>query len=137
MHRALAELHAVTAIGCLVTGTLFAAYITLCFVLCSVTSALYICFASLFLQSSLAILPAISMAPAEILSKNYAEILQFVAISLPPFLQDGGEPAVPLVAWCAAYNAALVAYEYYQRVQVTDRQKNRLLLDRLGERGMQ
>ncbi len=77
------------------------------------------------------------MAPAEITPGNYAEILQFVAISLMPFLQDGGEPAIPLVAWCAAYNAALVAYEYYQRVQVADCQKNRLLLDRLGERGIE
>ncbi len=77
------------------------------------------------------------MAPAEIASENYAKILQFVAISLPPFLQDGGEPAIPLVAWYAAYNSVLVAYEYYHRVHVTDKQKNWLLLDRLGEQGMQ
>ncbi len=77
------------------------------------------------------------MAPAEITSGNYAKILEFVAISLPPFLQDGSEPAIPLVAWYAAYNSAIVAYEYYNRVQVADCQKNRLLLDWLGEHGKQ
>ncbi len=75
------------------------------------------------------------MAPAENVSENYAKILQFVPSSLPPFLQDGGEPPVPLVAWFAAYNAALFSHQVYQGVQVTDWQMNWLLLDRLGEQG--
>ncbi len=75
------------------------------------------------------------MAPAENFSENYAEILQSVAKYLPPFLQDGGEPPVPLVAWFAAYNAILFLHQVFQGGQVMDWQKNWLLLDRLGEQG--
>ncbi len=60
------------------------------------------------------------MAPAENLSENYAAILQSVANYLAPFLQDGGEPPVPLVAWFTVYDFVLFLHQVFQGVQVTD-----------------
>ncbi len=85
----------------------------------------------------LTLLPAFPMAYAENSPENYATLLQSVACNLPPFLQYGGEPSVPLVAWFTAYNAALLVYQVFQGTDLTDQQKNPLLYDLLGDAGRQ
>ncbi len=66
-----------------------------------------------------------------------AALLWSVAYMLPPLLQDDGTLSLPLFAWLAAYSSSLLCHQVFQGQDLTDRQKNRLLWDLLGEHGRQ
>ncbi len=71
--------------------------------------------------------------------EDYVSVLQTVSSSIPPFLESNGKPFVPPIAWLAAFNVSLVTYQVFggRGMDLTETQKNRLLLDILCAHGEQ
>ncbi len=69
--------------------------------------------------------------------EEYTSVQQYISSSVPPLLQIDGTPFVPLIAWVASFSASFVCYQVYggRETDLPDTQKNRLLLDILGEQG--
>ncbi len=71
--------------------------------------------------------------------ENYTSVLQFVSSSLPPFLERDGKPSLPLFAWLATFSGTLLTHQVFggSGADLTDPQKNWLLLDILVQHGKQ
>ncbi len=71
--------------------------------------------------------------------EDHTSVLQSISSSLLPFLQPDGKPSLPPFAWFATFSGTLFAHKVFggRGVDLTDAQKNPLLLDILGEHGEQ
>ncbi len=69
--------------------------------------------------------------------EQYADLQDAISALLLPFWMNPERPFMPLSPWLALFNAALQYCQRGQGAELTDEQKNRLLLDFMGEHGRQ
>ncbi len=72
---------------------------------------------------------------AAAIMEDYSDILDAVSTMLLPFWPNADRPLLPLSAWFAAFSSALLYCQRVQGADLPDEQKNRLLLNFLGEHG--